>query len=279
MTNNSIYILLLIGLLFLINGFIYPITLFYIIGLSCLIIAGYIYLLHPPSTPDIFKIYKSPMSPTANSSNYTTPSIIIVIKPQDYVSYYTVSTISPSTELVSVSSWSSIITLSPTIPKQDNSGILPTEYTYTLIVTATNSFGTSSATNPITITFSVPVQPIITYISPQLSSGFIILQSNYSVTDRLPIVINPLVNILGSVTIKLPALSPDESFYMIQLLNQTNPVSSITYAYPNVDVSGNTLPITVCIGPFGFDGYYLASIIEYTLFGPSLPSQFSINST
>lgn len=283
MNKNIIYIILLIvGLLFLMNGFIYPINLFFIIGLSCIIICGYIYVIHPPSSPTIYKLYKTPMSPTATSTSYTTPSYTVVITPQQYVSYYTVSTISPSTEILSITSSSNIITVTPSIPN-DISGNHPSTYDYVTVVTASNEFGTSTATVPTTISFAVPVQPIVTFISPQpqLSSGVILLQSNYSILpSNVPIVINPPIDISGSATIQLPALPPDESFYMIELLSQSTvvPVSSIIYTYPNIDVSGNNFPISMCIGPFGQDGQYSVSITEYTLFGPSKPSQFSIMS-
>jgi hypothetical protein len=118
MNKNVIYIILLtVGLLFLMNGFIYPINLFFIIGLSCIIICGYIYIIHPPASPTIYNIYKTPMSSTATSTSYTTPSFTIVITPQQYVSYYTVSTISPSTEILSITSSSNIIIVTPSIPK------------------------------------------------------------------------------------------------------------------------------------------------------------------
>lgn len=221
MNKNIIYIILLIvGLLFLMNGFIYPINLFFIIGLSCIIICGYIYVIHPPSPPTIYKLYKTPMSPTATSTSYTTPSYTVVITPQQYVSYYTVSTISPSTEILSITSSLNIITVTPSIPN-DTSGNSPSTYDYVTVATASNEFGTSIATVPITISFSVPVQPIVTYISPQpqLSSGIILLQSNYSILpSNVPIVINPPIDISGSATIQLPALPPDESFYMIELM-------------------------------------------------------------
>lgn len=276
MNKNIIYIILLIvGLLFLMFGFIYPINLFFIIGLSCIIICGYMYVIHPPSTPTLYKIYKTPMSSTATSTSYTTPSYTVVIMPQQYVSYYTVSTISSSTEILSITSSSNIITVTPSIP-HDTSKNKPSTYDYVTVVTASNKFGTSTATVPTTISFTVPVQPIVTYISPHPSGGMLILTTDSSVTVSLPIVINPPNDIEGSAIIQLPALPPDESFYMIELENQSTSISSITYTYPNVDASGNNSLISVCIGPFETDGKYSVSITEYTLFGPSDTTSFII---
>lgn len=180
--TNLILLFIVLGSIFIATGLSTGINPFAIIGICCFVVLVYLYQLKPPDSPSTIttpeKTYK--VYPLITPGTLTM-GITVAITPVPNATYYTATTISGPTRL-SITSPSSVLTL-PSLEVDD----------YSIVVTASNTFGTSL---PSAYTFYkkdfIPDAPVITNVFPlSLPPQNAITTTNYG-TPGLTVIVTPV---------------------------------------------------------------------------------------